>query len=102
MNPIRLPLWLAAPLALAACGEAPAPEPTPSATPTVAAPRTLVAADFDPESLGTFTDFAQNEFVGIDSTLPENKQWVNFDVPVDAVWIVGRGGRNQYFEPPGT
>ncbi|MBO9510701.1 hypothetical protein [Erythrobacter sp. A6_0] len=52
MSPIRLPLWLAAPLALAACGEAPAPEPTPSATPTVAAPRTLVAADFDPESLG--------------------------------------------------
>jgi hypothetical protein len=45
-------LLLSAPLALAACGEAPEPEPTPTATPTVAAPRTLVAADFDPATLG--------------------------------------------------
>lgn len=45
-------LLLIAPLALAACGEEPASEPAPTATPTVAAPRTLVAADFDPEMLG--------------------------------------------------
>ena len=51
MTSMRL-LLLCAPLALAACGEAPEPEPTPTATPTVAAPRTLVAADFDPASLG--------------------------------------------------
>ena len=51
MSRLRL-LLLSAPLALAACGEAPEPEPTPTATPTVAAPRTLVAADFDPATLG--------------------------------------------------
>ena len=51
MTSMRL-LFLCAPLALAACGEAPEPEPTPTATPTVAAPRTLVAADFDPATLG--------------------------------------------------
>ncbi|GMM94276.1 hypothetical protein [Qipengyuania sp. MTN3-11] len=39
-------------LLLAACGEEPSPEPTPSAEPTVAAPRTLIAADFDPAMLG--------------------------------------------------
>ena len=33
---------------------------------------------FDYESLGTFTDFAQSEFVGIDSTLPEQKEWVRY------------------------
>lgn len=48
----RIFALLALPLALVACGEAPEPEPTPTATPTVAAPRTLVAADFDPASLG--------------------------------------------------
>lgn len=37
-------------LTLAACAAEPAPEPTPTAT--IAAPRTLVAADFDPAALG--------------------------------------------------
>lgn len=45
-------LLLAAPLALMACGEAPEPEPSPTPEATVAAPRTLVAADFDPAALG--------------------------------------------------
>lgn len=39
------------PLLLAGCGETP-PEPTPTPTPTVAAPRVLIAADFDPDALG--------------------------------------------------
>lgn len=43
-------LPLVAILAACSAGEDPAPEPTPSAT--VVAPRTLVAADFDPASLG--------------------------------------------------
>lgn len=59
MTKARSLLWLAAPLALAACGEAPEPEPTPTATPTVAAPRVLVAADFDPEMLGAKIDGPQ-------------------------------------------
>lgn len=45
-------LLLAAPLALMACGEAPEPEPSPTPEATVATPRTLVAADFDPAALG--------------------------------------------------
>ena len=36
----------------AACSSQPAPEPSPTPTATVAAPRTLIAADFDPAKLG--------------------------------------------------
>ena len=47
----RLAFALPLMLALAACGER-EPEPVPSPTATVAAPRSLVAADFDPAVLG--------------------------------------------------
>ena len=33
---------------------------------------------FDAESLGTFKEFGQDEFVGIDTTLPEEKEWVSY------------------------
>ncbi|MCP9223119.1 hypothetical protein MKP08_10195 [Erythrobacter sp. LQ02-29] len=47
-----LALALPLPLLAAGCDRARAPEPTPTPTPTVAAPRNLVAANFDPASLG--------------------------------------------------
>lgn len=40
------------PLVLTACGSAQEPVPEPTPTATVAAPRTLIAADFDPATLG--------------------------------------------------
>ena len=43
---------LAALAALTACGSDPSPAPSPTPTATVAAPRTLVASDFDPSELG--------------------------------------------------
>ncbi|MXP28906.1 hypothetical protein GRI58_08730 [Porphyrobacter algicida] len=49
-------LALFAPLILAGCSSQPAPTQTPSATPTVAAPRTLVAADYDHSALGAKID----------------------------------------------
>ncbi|WP_375289799.1 hypothetical protein [Qipengyuania sp.] len=62
-------LSLSGAVLLAACsGDSPAPEPTPTAT--VAAPRTLVAADFDPWALGA-------KIVGPQGTDPE------FDVRAD-------------------
>ena len=51
-------------LLVAACSSEPAPEPAPTPTATVAAPRTLVAADLDPATLGA-------KIVGPKGTDPE-------------------------------
>ena len=61
MRRLALALFALAPLGVAGCGSNEADETVaePTPTPTVAAPRTLVAADFAPESLGAKIDGPQ-------------------------------------------